>query len=66
MFRPLIRTPRQGADTAIRLLLDEDKEGQTGTFNRSNLIVELGDKYVHHKKMDELWQRTEDIVKDFL
>ena len=24
-FRPFIRTPRQGADTAIRLLLDEDK-----------------------------------------
>ncbi|MBQ7570790.1 MAG: SDR family NAD(P)-dependent oxidoreductase [Bacteroidaceae bacterium] len=66
IFRPCIRTPRQGADTAIHLLLDEDKAGQTGTFNRSNHIVNLGDKYEHHKQMDELWNRTEEIVKEFL
>lgn len=66
IFRPCIRTPRQGADTAIRLLLDEDKAGQTGTFNRSNRIIKLGDKYVHHKQMKELWDKTEEIVKEFL
>ncbi len=66
LFRPIIRTPRQGADTAIHLLLDEDKAGQTGTFNRSNHIVSLGDKYEHHKKMDELWKKTEEIVQDYL
>ncbi|MBR5051681.1 MAG: SDR family oxidoreductase [Bacteroidaceae bacterium] len=65
-FRPFIRTPRQGADTAIHLLLDEDKAGQTGTFNRSNRIIDVGDKYLHHKQMQELWDRTEDIVKKFL
>lgn len=65
-FRPFIRTPRQGADTAIRLLLDEDKAGQTGTFNRSNRILDLGDKFYHHKQMQELWDRTEDIVQKFL
>ena len=65
-FRPLIRTPRQGADTAIHLLLDEDKAGQTGTFNYSNRIKRLGEKYEHHKQMDELWSRTEEIVSDFL
>lgn len=65
-FRPLIRTPRQGADTAIRLLLDEDKAGQTGTFNRSNRIVNVGDKYLHHRQMQELWDRTEQIVGKFL
>ena len=65
-FRPLIRTPRQGADTAIRLLLDEDKAGQTGTFNRSNRIINVGDKYLHHKQMQELWDRTEDIVRKYL
>ncbi len=66
VFRPFIRTPRQGADTAIRLLLDEDKAGQTGTFNRSNRIINLGDKYVHHKQMKELWDKTEEIVKEYL
>ena len=65
-FRPLIHTPRQGADTAIHLLLDKDKEQQTGTFNRSNRIINVGDKFFRHKQMHELWDRTEDIVRDFL
>ena len=65
-FRPFIRTARQGADTAIHLLLDEDKAGQTGTFNRSNRIVNVGDNYLHHKKRQELWNRTEEIVRKYL
>lgn len=65
-FRPFIRTPRQGADTAIHLLLDEDKAGQTGTFNRSNRIINVGDKFFHHEKMQELWDKTEAIVAKFL
>ena len=66
IFRPIIRTPLQGADTAIRLLLDKEVEGQTGTFNRSRKIVNLGKKYTEHPKMLELWERTEEIVKPFL
>ena len=66
IFRPCIRTPRQGADTAIRLLLDNDKSGQTGTFCRSNRIVNIGEKYTNHKQMATLWNETEKIVKDFL
>ena len=65
-FRPFIRTPRQGADTAIRLLLDEDKSGQTGTFSRSNRVRDLGEKYQHHRQRQELWERTEEIVKEYL
>ncbi len=65
-FRPFIRTPRQGADTAIHLLLDENKADQTGTFCRSNRIIALSDKYLHHPQMEELWKRTEDIVRPFL
>ena len=65
-FRPFIRTPRQGADTAIHLLLDEDKTGQTGTFNRSNRIINVGDKFFHHRQRQELWNRTEEIVRKFL
>ena len=66
VFRPIIRTPLQGADTAINLLLSEDVEGQTGTFNRTRRIVNLGKKYTEHPKMQELWERTEEIVKPFL
>ena len=65
-FRPFIYTPRQGADTAIHLLLDEDKSTQTGTFCRSNRIISLSDKYLHHPQMQELWSRTEDIVLPYL
>ena len=65
-FRPFIRTPRQGAETAIRLMFDAENEGQTGTFCRSNKVVKLGDKYIHHKQMQELWDETEKIVQNFL
>ncbi len=65
-FRPFIRTPRQGADTAIRLLLDADKEGQTAHFWRSNRIIDLGPKYEHHAQMQQLWQQTEARVAPYL
>ena len=35
LFRPFIRTPRQGAATAVHLLLDEDAGKRTGTLNAS-------------------------------
>lgn len=66
IFRPCIRTPRQGAETAIRLLLDEDKAQQTGTFNRSGHIHPVRDKFTHHPKMKQLWDETEKIVAPFL
>ena len=66
VFRPFIRTPRQGADTAIHLLLDEDKATQTGTFNRSNHIHPVRDKFTHHRQMQQLWDETEKIVAPFL
>lgn len=66
LFRPFIRTPRQGADTAIRLLLDEDAGQRTGTFNVSGHAKPLSEKYIHHVQMQELWQRTEKIVEQWL
>ena len=61
-FRPFIRTPRQGADTAIRLLLEEEKAGITGRFWRSNKALNLGSKYEQHPMMEQLWSETERIV----
>lgn len=66
VFRPFIRTPLQGADTAIQLLLNKEKEGQTGTFNRSGHIIKLSDKYINHPQMEELWTRTENLVLPFM
>lgn len=66
LFRPFIRTPRQGAATAISLLLDEETGKRTGTLNVSCHPKHLSDKYLHHRQMAELWERTEQEVKKWL
>ena len=66
LFRPFIRTPRQGAATAIGLLLDEDAGRRTGTLNASCHVKNLSDKYIHHVQMEDLWNRTEEIVSHWL
>ena len=65
-FRPFIRTPRQGAATAISLLLDEDAGKRTGTLNVSCHPKQLSEKFFHHVQMKELWDRTEEIVAKWL
>ena len=58
LFAPYIRTPRQGAATAIRLLLSKDVEGQTGTFNLSCHEKKLGKKYTQSPMLEKLWAET--------
>lgn len=65
-FRPFIRTPRKGAETAISLLLDEEAGKRSGTLNVSCHPKRLSDKYLHHIQMNELWNRTETWVKKWL
>ncbi len=66
LFRPFIRKPREGADTAIRLLLDKENEGKTGTFNLSGHTKALSDKYINHPKKELLWAESERRVKQWL
>ena len=66
LFRPFIRTPRQGAATAISLLLDEDTGKRTGTLNVSCRAKPLSKKYTRHVKMKELWNETERIVAKWI
>ena len=65
-FRPFIRTPRQGAATAISLLLDEDAGKRTGTLNVSCHPKQFSEKFFHHVQMKELWDKTEEIVAKWL
>lgn len=65
-FRPFIRTPRQGAATAISLLLNEDAGKRTGTLNVSCHPKQLSEKFFHHVQMKELWDKTEEIVAKWL
>ena len=62
-FRPFIRTPRQGAATAINLLLDAEAGQRSGTLNVSCHPKTLSEKYTHHIQMEELWNKTEEIAK---
>ena len=65
-FRPFIRTPRQGAATAISLLLDEETGKLTGTLNVSCHPKKISEKYMQHVQMRQLWNETERIVKKWL
>ncbi len=65
-FRPFIRTPRQGADTAIQLLLSPINEKKTGTFSASSRIKKLSAKYKFHKQKSTLWDKTELLVRKWL
>ncbi len=65
-FRPFIRTSKQGAATAVHLLLDEDAGKRTGTLNVNCCLKPLSAKYVNHVQMHELWDRTERIVGKWL
>ena len=66
LFRPFIRTPRQGADTAIRLLLSDEAASETGGLFLSGRRKTLSDKYLHHRQADELWRLTEERVKKYI
>lgn len=65
-FRPFIRSPRQGAATAIHLLLDVEADSCTGTLQASCHPCTLSNRYTQHSKTKELWDYTEAIVKKWL
>lgn len=66
LFRPFIRSPRKGAATAISLLLDEEAGERTGTLNANCHPKRLAEKYTRHFQMKELWDRTEEIIRNYL
>ena len=65
-FRPFIRTPRQGAETAIRLLFDEQFGNLTGRMFASSKEKKVSEKYIHHPQTKELWKMTEQNLGRFL
>lgn len=65
IYRPLIRTPKQGADTAIHLLLNEAINGQTGGIYHSRKRKRLGNKY-SEERQEELWQKTKNIISKWI
>ena len=66
LFRPFIRSPKKGAQTAIHLLLDEDKAGVTGQMYASCKEKKLKEKYINHPQARQLWDDSEALVKKYL
>lgn len=65
-FRPFIRTPRQGASTAIHLLLTEKGSEVTGRLFVNGRPKELSDKYSDHVQRKQLWEETEGLLEKWL
>ena len=62
----MFRTPRQGASTAVGLLLDEEEAQVTGQLYVSNKRKELSDRYKHHVLREPLWKNTEQLLARWL
>lgn len=65
-FRPFIRTPREGAETAIKLLLDKNLEGVSGAMFASCRQRKLKPIYLNHPQADSLWNETQKKLSHFL
>lgn len=58
LFRPCIRTPKQGAATAVSMLLDGRWEGVTGQMFASGKPKRVKDKFMNHPQAKQLWADT--------
>lgn len=65
-FRPFIRTPRQGAATAVSLLLDEKWNGVTGRLFVSEHPKKMSKKFDLHPQQKNLWDETEVMLRKWL
>ena len=58
LFRPCIRTPKQGAATAVSLLLDDRWKEVTGQMFASCKPKKVKDKFMNHPQARQLWADT--------
>lgn len=65
-FRPLIRTPFQGAATAVRLLLSQEMGGETGNLYANDKKKKVSAKFLDLAWAQEVWEDTETRIKRFL
>lgn len=63
-FRPCIRTPKEGAATAIHLLLDEGVEGVTGQIFASCKPKKVKEIFMNHPQSKQLWEDTKHYLKE--
>ncbi|MDR0368558.1 MAG: SDR family NAD(P)-dependent oxidoreductase [Bacteroidales bacterium] len=61
LWRPLVRTPKQGADT-INYLLLEEKNNTTGQLFKNRKIKSVSSSLQKHKQRERLKKQTEDFL----
>lgn len=64
LFRPCIRTPQKGAETAIHLLLNKEVEGVTGQLFASCKPKKVKKAFIHHPQAGQLWNDTLKKMKE--
>ena len=62
-FRPFIRTPKQGAATAIHLALSDEVASLSGQCFASCKPLHLSNRILHHKQQKELRDKTEALLQ---
>lgn len=63
-YRPFIKTPAQGAATAIYLALDEQVGGKSGCCFANCKVKKLPERIRHHTQQKTLWDNTEKLLRD--
>ena len=60
IYRPLIRSPKEGADTGIFLALDSSVEGKTGGLYKNRRQKKIK-RFIRHKDADRVWRIMENM-----
>lgn len=64
-FRPIIKTPDQGASTMLRLALDPSLEGQTGGRYINRKLRPVSEKFMNSPEREMLRKLTDEIMKKY-
>ncbi|MBE6333479.1 MAG: SDR family NAD(P)-dependent oxidoreductase [Bacteroidales bacterium] len=63
-FRPFIYQPKRGASTAVKLLLDPELKGVTGTVYANKKRTNIPKRVLNHPKMEWLWKATQLLIAE--
>jgi NAD(P)-dependent dehydrogenase (short-subunit alcohol dehydrogenase family) len=65
-FRPLIRTPQQGADSIIYLAIENKNNDITGKLFKSRKIKQISSSINEHSQKESLKNQTNDFIAKYI
>lgn len=63
IYRPLIKTPEEGAETGLFLALDPSVEGKTGGLYKNRRQKKIN-RFTRHKDADKVWEILENMDEE--